>query len=171
MQLNFHGELQLADLWCWAAVSASVDHYFNVPPQWRQCEIADGCLHLPAPCCPDPRGGPCDQNHTLQHALSVVDHFLNFAPPPTFAQVRNEIETHHKPVCLRIEWTDGAGHFVTIYGCDIDPILSERYLVADPITGPALWYSEEDVMSNYQGSGRCTDAFYLTPTGAPPNVT
>ncbi len=158
MILNFPWEYQDLDFWCWAAVSASVDRYFGVAPQWRQCEIASNCLTKT--CCPGSANGPCDIPFYLQNALAFVGHLRLLAGPPGFAAVRAEIDSQN-PVCLRIEWSDGGGHFITIYGYEVDSELGNRYLVADPITGGNTWRAENEVLFYYQSSGRCTDTYFV----------
>jgi len=158
MRLFYQWQKQERSNWCWAAVASSVDQYFAVPPQYGQCDIASGCLGF-ACCAPAPTA-PCNIPFTLQTALGFAGHFDRFAVPPTPDDVRDEIQLNQRPLCARIQWSEGGGHFVTIFGYDEDPLLGLRYWVADPITGESL-VSEEDFLFNYQGSGFCTDSFYV----------
>ena len=77
---------------------------------------------------------------------------------PSIANIRQEIDNGH-PLCLRIGWSGGGGHAILANGYNRD---FNMVAVADP------WYGSSDVslpslQSAYQGSGSCTDQYYVKP--------
>src|SRR5437867_2038718 len=111
--MPFQIEKQLQDKWCWAAVSVSVDHYFSPGSTFSQCRIARDVLGG-LPCCGAP--DTCNTPASLRAALDDVGRFRDRLPRPLlFDEIRQEIDAR-SPVCVRIGWNGGGGHFVVISG-------------------------------------------------------
>ena len=104
---------QIMDFWCWAAVSAATEKYFNPLTAKTQCDIASAVKQ--DHCCP--RKEVCNTADSLELALNKIRRLR--APvvegPTPFNQIRNEIRDGF-PVAARIAWDGGGGHFVVITG-------------------------------------------------------
>src|SRR5947207_2381161 len=125
-------ESQEQSEWCWAAVSVSVDHYFSTASNSTQCRVARDVLGL-AGCCSNP--DPCNEPARLQDALESVN-CLAASPtgPLSFAEVRQVIDAS-KPVCLRIGWDGGGGHFLALCGYRLSSSGIPLVDVEDPLYG------------------------------------
>jgi hypothetical protein len=156
--MPFPIQTQLEEEWCWAAVAASVDNYFNPISSVPQCRIATNVLNKDA--CGDPE--ECNLSETLQKALKVVDRLRGIRIGPlTFAQLRQEIDAGH-PVCARIAWNDGGAHFVVISGYYESPAGVRTVDISDP------WYPNsirdfDQFPGAYHGGGKWTATFLVKP--------
>jgi len=154
-------ERQIKSQWCWVAVALSVDHYFSPNSTWTQCAIAKQVLH-PAECwCGQPyTNETCDKAAHLEAALTVVQR--PFTPLPgavAFEKIRGEIDSA-RPVCVRIQWQGGAGHFVIISGYRVLKSQLRQLVVLDPLFGPSL--QDDDAFRRaYLLSGQWTDTFLM----------
>jgi hypothetical protein len=178
--MPFPIENQEEDLWCWAAISNSVDHYFNPQSRLTQCTIANTVLRA-TNCCGRPRPDSCNQAETLQSALNAIGRLTEtLVPESDFSQgtfkaiddfqgIQNEID-HRRPVCVRIQWFGGTkAHFVAICGYKI-LASGERIIdVADPFYGQTangfyfgIWSIDFDQFPrSYQGGGEWTATFLV----------
>ena len=144
--------------WCWAAVSASVSHYYSAASTWTQCAIVNDELQQKA-CCTEGSSGACNQPYVLDKALGLVQHLLrDFAGPLTFAQIVAEIDAGH-PVGLCIDWKGGGGHFVTIAGYDRN---GELVQVKDPLFGSSQ-VPLATFPVGYQGGGTWSWTYLTRP--------
>jgi hypothetical protein len=150
--IGFTMQLQQQNEWCWAAVSVSVNLYYHSTSGQTQCAVANAALGQTT-CCQDGSTAKCNQPWFLNQALQIVGN-LNVASSGKATQtaVKNEIK-QCRPMCLRIGWTGGGGHFVAIYG-----LLGQRINVGDP------WYGNSVVNyasfpDSYQGGGTWTDTY------------
>lgn len=148
--LDFSIETQTQSNWCWAAVAASVGHYYQTG-NWSQCGIASNALNFS--CCDNP--WQCNVYGYLDIALTITHSFNS----KTFSRIEepvisNEIQTG-RPVCLRCAWNGGGAHFVVIYGVN-----SGHILVADSIYGYSV-NQLENFPAAYQSGGQWTHT-YLT---------
>ncbi len=151
----FQMETQQESEWCWAAVAASVDHYFNPGSSLTQCEIAsqvtggDSCA----------KPASFDEPERLQDALSAVEKLRNTTGPLMFEQLQAELDAD-RPVCVRIEWLGGGSHFVAIRGYQLMTSGIRTIEVADPyFADPTVDF--DLFPSQYHGGGTWT-ATYLT---------
>ena len=149
--------------WCWAAVTASVVAYLS--PQnasiYMQCAIASA--ELDEQCCRTPRPASCDQTNGLDGPLSRVSHlrvpiiegYLGAAAIATELQA-------DLPLPLRIEWSNGSGHFLCIYGIrNIDGGI--QLAVSDPIYEESTIMSDALIGGGYQSAGgRWTHTYVVT---------
>jgi papain like cysteine protease AvrRpt2 len=161
--MPFQIEKQREDLWCWAAVSASVDHYFFPASTFTQCKVAGKVLNR-ANCCADP--DLCNDKATLQDALDAVGRLRDTRIGPlSFEDIRREIDAF-LPIGVRIGWRGGGGHFVVISGYSESPSGAQLVDVADPLFPNSTMYYD-DFVSAYQtgvtSGGEWTATFLLEP--------
>lgn len=154
--MPFPIQTQLEVEWCWAAVAASVDNYFNPFASLPQCRIATNVLGKDA--CSDPEAS--NISATLQKALKVVDRLRGIqARQLTFDELRGELDAGH-PVCVRIAWHGGGAHFVVISGYYVSPTGVRTVEVSDP------WYPNstrdfDQFPEGYHGGGDWTASFLV----------
>jgi len=153
--LGFTMQHQQQTQWCWAAVSVSVNLYYHPASGQIQCAVANSALGQTT-CCNDGSTAQCNQPWFLDQALQIVGN-LNVVTSgkAVLSKVKTEINQCH-PLCLRIGWNGGGGHFVAIYG------YSRKLInVGDP------WYGNSVVPyaafpNTYQGGGSWTDSYTTT---------
>jgi hypothetical protein len=155
VRLNFAVQRQLQDQWCWAAVSASIARHYGAA-KWTQCAVVNEELEQ-TDCCHNGATPDCNQPWYLDRALRRVGALkkVESGRPRDLKKVRREIDAN-RPVCVRIGWGGGGGHFITVEGYRGDGGL---VAVEDP------WYGTSDVSvglleGGYQGSGRWTHTYY-----------
>lgn len=142
--------------WCWSAVSAGVAARAGIA--WQQCDIAS--LELAQTCCPKgTNAGVCNVAYYLDRALTRVGHYGSIQySAATLAQVTPEIDAD-RPVCLRIGWTGGGGHFIAVAGYStsggtfID--VEDPWYAASTVTLAAL-------QTAYRGRGTWTHTYWTT---------
>jgi Papain-like cysteine protease AvrRpt2 len=148
-------EPQKQSEWCWAAVTSTVDHYYDATSSWTQCSLANNQLHQTT-CCVAGSSKQCNQPWDLQRSLGLVGRLrIAVETPALYDGIQQEIDEKH-PLCVRIGWPDGQGHAVIIYGYD-DAI--GYVFVGDPIFGiTKIPYAS--FLSHYQGDGQWTDSYF-----------
>ena len=159
-QLDFNMQHQEHSNWCWAAVSVSVEQFFSPGKELRQCGMAH--LELGFRCCDEPERR-CNQPHRLDPPLERVNRLRGrpIAEVLSFAKVQEEIDAG-RPVCVRIRWRDGGGHFVVITGYDVSPRGVEQVIVDDPFYRQSR-IPIERLRSSYQvDHGKWTATFLLS---------
>jgi len=143
--------------WCWAAVTSSVDQFFSAASTWSQCTLANDQLQQTS-CCTNGSIAQCNCPWYLERSLGRVNRlraYIQAAAP--FTGVQQEIN-QGDPVCARIGWAGGGGHFVVIFGYD-DSTPTNYVVVADPIWGVSqIPYSV--FSSSYRGNGTWTHSYY-----------
>ena len=149
---------QLQKYWCWAACSSSTSVFFDGSSSWTQCRIANEELNQSA-CCDDGDSDPCNQPWYVDRALRRTGNLAGRSKGrATWEDVKGEIEAG-RPVCARIGWQGGGGHFVLVTG--YYEAEGERGLdVEDPWTGSASLELDE-FSDRYQTTGNWTHT-YLT---------
>ncbi|MEB2360098.1 MAG: hypothetical protein OZ929_02090 [Bryobacterales bacterium] len=157
---------QDADQWCWAAVSVSLEHYFFPISTTSQCQMAQDVLGA-ADCCSDRE--VCNQPRKLQEALDVIRRktaklprrltFQTLPQPLGFPDIRREIDAGF-PVCARIGWAGGGGHFVVVSGYRQSPSGDSKVDVADSLFGESTTDFDE-FLSAYRDSGQWTATFLV----------
>ncbi len=167
--INFNMQQQEHSEWCWAAVTASVDQFFNPESTWCQCRLANRMakavkLKVKA-CgtCQKPKGVPEKCNHpwVLDRPLKIVGRLKGNLKlkPLSFAQIEKKIKAG-RPVCARVQWGPGPdGHFVVISGCDTAKSGNRYVDVEDPLNGSSTWLFDEFLV-NYQYAQGTWDVTY-----------
>lgn len=152
---SFDMEHQEKGNWCWAAVSASVDRYFDPANAWAQCAVASKVLGVKN-CCYNKDAH--DEGAALDDALNAVQRQREARSSAIdFQQLKSEIDSE-MPVCVRIGWTKGGAHFVSLYGYRIWDSGAKTIEVGDP------WYGNstqdfDQFPAYYRGGGEWTDTF------------
>jgi hypothetical protein len=148
-------ETQAESEWCWAAVSSSVDHYFQPDSYWTQCDIASQVI--PGDCCVQP--DLYDEPEKLQDALDVIGRLRNITGRLTFEQLQYEINAN-RPVCVRIEWDGGGAHFLALSGYQVLSSGVRTVDVADPFYADST--EDFDLFPSYYHGGGTWTATFLT---------
>jgi hypothetical protein len=152
---SFTMETQQESEWCWAAVSASVDHYFQPGSYSTQCAIASQVI--PGDACAQP--DVYDEPEQLQDALDVVGRLRGVTWPLTFEQLQAEINAN-RPVCIRIAWDQGGAHFVALTGYQVLSSGVRTVDVADPFYAAST--EDFDMFPAYYHGGGTWTASFLT---------
>lgn len=157
-KIDFRVAPQAETQWCWAAVSSSISKYFDINSPWTQCKVATG--ELASSCCED--RDPCNRwwylDKALERTQNLNEWFTGTLDMPTLTA---EL-TSKRPVCIRIEWPGGSGHFLAVTGLYQDTSGSDRVLLSDPIFGTSSYTVEDLISGSYQNDqGRWTHT-YLT---------
>jgi hypothetical protein len=126
---RFINQPQRYTRWCWAAVSSAVSHFHDAASDWSQCRIATNEMGGVA-CCGPEGTTTCNIDWALEDALARTG---NLAAPRqdgrlSLAELIQEINVRGNPVCIRLEWIGGGGHFLTLYGVTATGTVS----IADP---------------------------------------
>jgi hypothetical protein len=150
-------ENQKQSLWCWAAVATSVDHFFDHSSNSTQCKVASTVLG--ADCCTSQE--PCNKAQRLQDALRVVGRLKRaIGETLTFEQIKAEIDDG-RPVCARVAWRDGGGHFVIIADARVSAAGVQLLQIEDPLFADAT-IKYETFRSAYQsGQGEWVGTFLV----------
>jgi len=153
-------ETQEMSEWCWAAVSVSVDRFFNPGSGVRQCDVAQQVLNLNSNCCGNKQA--CNEPALLQDALKAIGRFKDAVGRRLrFTEIQTEINIRRRPVCVRIGWEEGGGHFVMIDQF-IELTSGDQLVhVLDPLYPNSLIHYD-DFVSEYQGDGRWTGTFFVS---------
>jgi len=146
--------------WCWAAVASAIALFYDQASNQIQCRVAE--LMFPqCDCCKNGGSDCCNQRSHLEDALAKVNHLR--AGPLSGPADKQEIKTqtsNETPMCARIQWPDGGGHFVAIRGFE-DSNSSRLFLdIGDPEFGECITLYENFIL-NYRGAGTWTHN-YLT---------
>jgi len=146
--------------WCWAATSHSVYDYLNTVAKWTQCGIANVCLRLNNCCMPAAASTSCNKPWYLDNALTVVGVLrLMTGQDEPFASAATEIDGG-LPVCLRVGWRGGGGHFLAIHGYLVDAQGVQYLYVDDPIYGKSV-VPYGIFRKSYRGSGAWTHTYFI----------
>jgi hypothetical protein len=154
-QLPFAMQQQEQSNWCWAAVGASVDQYYNPLGDPRQCTIATN--QIGKQCCTTPVPADCNIYGFCDQALQQRGHHASTAGgSAAMAQVKTEIDAG-RPLALRIAWNGGGAHFVVISGYQTD---DAHIAVDDPGSASHNLVDYSAFPGSYGGGGTWTDTFY-----------
>jgi hypothetical protein len=160
--IAFPMQTQSQNNWCWAAVSSSVSRFFSAASTWTQCRIAETTLGITG-CCNNPPAHGCDVPYYLDLALQTTNNLVSWSGPPTKTEIAAEIDTNKRPLCLRVEWSGGAGHFIVIAGFAWQTG-SDFLDIEDPYYGLSTYTIASMNSGMYQlGNGTWTHSFYTKP--------
>ncbi len=156
-QLSLAVQRQAESLWCWAAVTVSVCSFYSPASTWTQCSLVSAELGNPS-CCTDGSTSACNQAWTLDTALQRTNNLLRWVSGTVPADgIQTELGASH-PICCRIGWNDGGGHFVAISGYQNDGVV-EEVTVDDPFYGRSHVVLAV-FMTAYQNDGAWTHSYY-----------
>ena len=172
-KIAFRMERQKAQNWCWAAVAVSVARFHDSDSRFRQCGVVrlvlsrahrEGDPDVPRPvppCCTKPVPRACNQPWYLEEGLDQVGR-RRLRPKSgslSFEKIRKRIDAD-RPVCARIAWKGGGGHFVVISGYHVSRNGVRQVDVEDPLTGPAL-VNYSDFVRRYRGEGKWSHTYLV----------
>lgn len=153
-RINFVMQNQQQWNWCWAAVAASVSAFFNPSTTWTQCGIVNAELGR-NDCCPPGSNPVCDVVWWLDRALTRTGNFVSMsAGAGSMQDITQEID-NNRPLCVRIGWSGGGGHFLAIDGYNKN---LGMIAVDDPASG-ASDINLTVFQTAYQGSGSWTHSY------------
>jgi hypothetical protein len=148
---------QLQEFWCWAACSSSTSRFFDGSSSWTQCRIVNSELKRRT-CCNNGGTDACNKPWYVDRALTRTGNLATGRQGrATWTTLKGEINAG-RPVCARIGWQGGGGHFVLITG--YDEAGGRTVEVEDPWTGSARVPLAE-FADRYQTTGSWTHT-YLT---------
>ena len=153
MPFRYPLDKQEANKLCWAAIATSVDHYFNRDSMFTQCSVASAVLGRS--CCS--LNGIPDACNKVEYLETALDRVQRLESPPSasalaFSDICKLIDKK-MPVCARIQWPNGEGHFVVICGYRLTKDKKEFVEISDS------WYEDsilpyDEFKQAYQGAGR-----------------
>lgn len=153
-RLNFIMQSQQQTNWCWAATSVSVSRFFNPNSTWTQCTVVNSELGR-SDCCAQGSSSNCNKPWFLDSALSRTNNLQSTSSgSANMTEIAGEINSN-RPICVRIGWAGGGGHFLAIDGYNT---AISMISVDDP------WFGASDVVLSvfqtaYQGSGSWTTTY------------
>lgn len=154
--LAFNRQQQQQTEWCWAAVAVSVNLYYHANSGRTQCALVNSALSQTT-CCANGNSTQCNQPWFLDQALQIVGNLNAFTGgKASLTAVKAEIN-NCRPICMRIAWNGGGGHFVTIFGYSGGTIN-----IADPWFGTSV-ASHSTFPSGYNGGGTWTHNYTTRP--------
>jgi len=157
VRITFAMQTQQQTQWCWAAVAVSVARYYTPWTRWTQCQMVNQELGQTT-CCTNGSTTQCNQPNVLDSPLQragVLDHMIG--SDSGIGDIRSEIDAS-RPLCWRIGWSGGGGHFAVIEGYRLLP--QAWVAVDDP------WYGQSDLPLStltggaYQGTGDWTHTYF-----------
>ncbi len=166
-KLKFGIEGQRQTNWCWAAVSVSIASYYDPHTRWTQCKVATSVTG--GNCCgPGASLPPCNLPNFLEVALSMVGHHKKAIPrSASYSSLQTEIASD-RPLGVRVEWPNGDGHFLAIFGWRTTSDGRKYISIGDPNKG-IRQILISDLRTNYaEDGGKWTHSYYscLASTGA-----
>jgi hypothetical protein len=159
--IDVHVQPQEHENWCWAAVASTISKLLSHNSPWSQCAVA--CAVFPgAQCCESGGSADCNKHCDLDAALAKTGN-LKGAP------VNDEVEPAElvaslkdgRPVCIRIEWDSGNGHFVLIRAASDEGSGAGHVIISDPIYKES-YHDIADLNGNYlNNDGRWTNTYFV----------
>lgn len=153
--VRFPIQRQTQSQWCWAAVAASVSRYYQAGTTWTQCRVANRQWGR-NDCCGTGASGACNNPSTLDTALTTVGHLNRMTNSQQSLQtVENEL-VENRPLCIRVGWSGGGGHFIVASGVEDDSFV----WVSDPGGGTTALVAYDTLRTAYRGSGTWTHSYF-----------
>jgi hypothetical protein len=153
-QLPFTTEAQLQDQWCWSAASISTSRFYNAQTTWSQCRLVNSELRV-GTCCQNGSSSTCNKPWYLDRALRRTANLNRVeSDAVSRADVLAEIESD-RPLCARVGWRGGGGHFVVISG-----IVGDIVTIDDPWEGGRSLMPYDEFRDNYQNDGEWTHSYF-----------
>jgi hypothetical protein len=155
-RLNLIMEQQAQTQWCWAAVAVST-HRFYGGTSWTQCTLVNAVLDK-LDCCSEPCPDECNKPWRLGVALAMLNHLASMKAGSEGSPIVQSQLVSENPLCARIDWIGGGGHFVIVSGYEEDA--SGMYVyIEDPIRGSSI-VALEEFTHRYQGCGEWAHTYF-----------
>jgi hypothetical protein len=161
--INFNMEEQEETLWCWAAVSVSVDK--SLPPRqstMEQCDLAATVLGA-AGCCGNSRPASCNNEAALRDGLTAVGRPPggSMIGPLAFNDLNAEL-TSGRPVCVVIQWNEAQILHFAVISKSYTKRHVKMLLVQDPDTGEQpVEYEKFKSEFSYSGHGKWIGSYRI----------
>jgi hypothetical protein len=153
--LRFPIQRQEQSQWCWAGVAQSVSRWYVPGSTWTQCQIANRQFNR-NDCCGAGATGACNNPSLLQTALGTVGHLdRQTGSQESLQTVENELVAG-RPLCIRVGWAGGGGHFIVASGVEDDGFV----WVSDPGGGTTALVAYDTLRTAYRGSGTWTHSYF-----------
>jgi hypothetical protein len=110
-------------------------------------------------CCASGGSTACNQPWFLDRTLSAVGHLASHQGAISLKDLVQQLVAN-RPVCMRIGWFGGGGHFPVVTGFDLDVAGGPTIEIQDPIFGTST-QDFNTYPATYHGGGSWTDS-YLT---------
>ena len=166
---EFVMQYQQEDQWCWAAVAVSVHQFLDPATSgtWTQPTLATQVLHknklIPATVDCSKTPGQCNLPWRLDDALTAVGNLQLPAEAGILSfEALTELIDKQLPVCARIVWYTGNGHFVALTGYRTFSSGAQQVYVQDPYYGPS-YQLYEDLVADYPPGGSWQDTYMVQP--------
>lgn len=153
--LRFPIQRQEQSQWCWAGVAQSVSRYYVPGGTWTQCQIANRQWSR-TDCCGAGATGACNNPSTLGTALTTVGHFDRQTSNQESLQTVESELLAGRPLCIRVGWAGGGGHFIVAAGVEDDGFV----WVSDPGGGTTALVAYDTLRTAYRGSGTWTHSYF-----------
>jgi len=113
-------------------------------------------------CCASSEQNPCNQAAALEKALATGPNFDGAQEGSLeFAEIEQRLN-NGLPVCARIGWSNGGGHFVVISGFSVSRTGRRSLFINDPARQtPDDRWGYEDFRDAYLGRGRWTATYFV----------
>lgn len=162
----FRIQHQEQDMWCWAAVAASLCVFYQDDTGRKQCDLANRFLEPVrngVDCCSNGSSADCNVTFSFPDAIDELGHFdSTLSGPLSFEDVGNQISAN-RPVAVRIKFADSSGHVIVLAGSEETSDGRQWVKVADPsgASGNLVTLEYKDVVDNYRPEATW-DETYLT---------
>lgn len=141
--------------WCWAAIAQALAGYFGLEAH-SQSWIAEHCAE------PGEADRQQGEHRPLSQVLDAMACGYYWTPgKPSFQRLVAQIN-HGLPLCVRIQWHGGHGHFVLIHGYQAD---LKALWVADSINGGSLQCFDDFPKIYGSRSGVWTETYWTLRPG------
>ena len=165
---DFVMQTQQEDQWCWAAVAVSVHQYLDPlsTGAWTQETLATQVLltgkQIPPSVDCSKTPGQCNLPSRLDQALTTVGNLGSAGAVAGILSFENLTQWIDKqlPVCARIVWFTGSGHFVALTGYRTFASGLQQVYVQDPHYGPS-YQNYEDLVADYPPGGSWQDTYLV----------
>lgn len=156
--LDFIGELQQKEFWCWAATVSSVSNFYNKNRKVSQEEIAINILSDRLRSY-DTELKKFNRPQSLEKSLKVCGFDVKKSCGPiSFNKITERIDKGDL-LCAKFVWDRTISHYVTIYGYEINNTTKSVYIF-DPKYNQV--YSEYNALfNNYLNNGSWMHTYYI----------
>jgi hypothetical protein len=166
---SFSLEHQQQDQWCWAAVTLGICGFYGDQTWQQQCDVVNdifAAIRGSVDCCQNGRTLPCNMSWTLSVVLNSANHLNTpIRGVVTFADLMQEIEVGHRPVAIRIMFSDlVTAHFIVLVGCAQTADGKQWVKIADPslATGSVTTIEYSALTNNYRPGSTWDESYFTT---------
>lgn len=150
--------------WCWAAVTVSVDLFYDQEADPSLCRLVNRVLHR-NDCCRETVPKACNTTRRLSDALKARGRYGRlYSKRLSYKWVRGQIN-REVLVPIAIKWSSGLAHFIVCRGYDYRPAVNRTDLhICDSANGDGT-YPYLAVANRYLGYFGRWSHTYVVKTG------